>query len=367
MLIQSLSWGNIHVEAFADTPLSKRDRSWGFTEDSVRQVIKIATEAMGNYIAADAITRARSRNDLPEPIVLLLLLGRLGKKQVQLVSQSLVEQLKAAKDNYRSILLASSLRLYASFPDHVNLGVAAIRSALKEAVEMYPRDWLSWRSPMDDYFEELIHAVVYSGTPNRIVQALADSSKKHPLLVLRKLIRIGELLEDDGSVQTETSEYEKKGVVFGRSLAAPATAKVGSMTMKVSIKHWGYNFTEIIWISFLDVLAVVPKEVLFGCGLAMGFDAFLGIYLRLMSVQTQLRTNDRLGRLKGKISELLEAFKSSNRPAWDKWMGQEISSLKSLGTARNVLLSCDFISHQEAIDSVKASHNENRLEEPTRN
>ncbi len=107
---------------------------------------------------------------------------------------------------------------------------------------------------------------------------------------------------------------------------------------------------------FLANSTPVPKEVLFGCGLTMGFDAFLGIYLRLMSVQTQLRTNDRLSRLKGKISELLEAFKGSNRLAWDNWMAQEISGLKSLGTARNVLLSCDFISHQEAIESVKASH-----------
>lgn len=256
MLIQSLSWGNIHVEAFADTPLSKRDRSWGFTEESVRQVIKIATEAMNVCLSEDTVTRARSRNDLPEPFVLLLLLGRLGKKQVQLVSQSLVERLPAAKDNYRSLLLACTLRLYACFPDHLNLGVAAIRSALKEAVEMYPRDWLSWRSPMDDYFEELIHAIVFSGTPNRIVQAFADSSKKHPLLVLRKLIRIGELLEDDAMVQVETLENEKKGVVFGRSLTGAAAAKVRNMAMKVSIKHWGYNFTESVWTSFLDVLSV---------------------------------------------------------------------------------------------------------------
>jgi hypothetical protein len=31
---------------------------------------------------------------------------------------------------------------------------------------------------------------------------------------------------------------------------------VGNMAMKVSIKHWGYNFTESIWTSFLDVVSV---------------------------------------------------------------------------------------------------------------
>ncbi len=101
----------------------------------------------------------------------------------------------------------------------------------------------------------------------------------------------------------------------------------------------------------------VPKEVLFGCGLNMGLNDFLGIYLRLMSVQTQLRTNDGLSRLKGKLSEVFGAFKSSNRTVWDEWMSQEIAGLKSLGSARNVLLSCDFISHQDAIESVKSSYN----------
>lgn len=86
----------------------------------------------------------------------------------------------------------------------------------------------------------------------------------------------------------------------------------------------------------------------------MGLDSFLGLYLRLMFVQTHLRTSDRLSRLKGKLSELFVAFKSSNKDGWDSWMRQEIAGLKSLRSARNVLLSCDFISHQEAIENVGA-------------
>lgn len=256
LLIQSISWGNIEVEAFVGAPLSKRDRTWGFAEDSVRNVIKIATASLKACPDEDVVARIRSRNNPPEALVLLLLLSRLGKKQVQLVTQALVEQLKTAEDSHRRILLASSLRLYAYFPDHTNLGAAVLRSALKAAVEMYSHDWLLWRSPMDDYFEDLIYAIAYNGTPSRMVQALADNSKKHPLLVLRKLEKIGALLEEDATVRAETPDTDKRGVVFGRSLDGPVPAKLSGGIIQVTIRHWGYNFTEIIWVSFLDVISV---------------------------------------------------------------------------------------------------------------
>lgn len=356
LLIQSLSWENIHVEAFVDAPLSKRDRAWGFSEDSAHRVIKIGIDSLLATSDEKATRHFQSRNDLPEGLILLLLLSRLGRKQVQLISQALVERMSGVGTEDRSMLLACILRLYAYCPNHMNLGVAILRSALTEAVEKYSQDWLSWRSPMDDYFEDLIEAIAYQFTPNRIVQALAEGSKKHPLLVLRKLERLEEILEEDAMTHPVTAENEKRGVSFGQSLTGPATAKVGSVVMQVTIRHWGFNFTETIWISFLDAISSIPTEVLFGCGLNMGLKDFLGIYLRLMSVQTQLRTSDRLTRLKGKLSEFLGSFKASNTAGWENWMSQDISGLKSLGTARNVLLSCDFITHQEAIQSVKMSH-----------
>lgn len=359
LLIQSSSWGSIHVEAFVDAPLSKKDRAWGFSEDSVRKVVRIAIDSLIASSDEKAMTHFQSRNDTPEGLILLLLLSRLGRKQVQLVSQALVEKMNGVGTEDRCVLLACILRLYAYFPNHMNLGVAVLRSALKEAVEQYSQDWLSWRSPLDDYFEDLIQTITYQSTPNRIALALAEGSKKHPLLVLRKLERIEAILEEDATTHAATLDNEKRGVIFGHSLASPAEGTIGSGTIRVTIRHWGFNFTEVVWTSFLDAISSVPKEVLFGCGLNMGLDSFLGVYLRLMSVQTQLRTSDRLSRLKGKLSEFFTSFKTSNKTGWERWMGQEIPGLKSLGSTRNVLLSCDFISHQEAIQGVKASHEEN--------
>ena len=102
-----------------------------------------------------------------------------------------------------------------------------------------------------------------------------------------------------------------------------------------------------------DFATLVPKEVLFGCGLQMGLLDLLGVYMRLMFVQSELRTNEKIPRLKNKLSEFFGALKAANNKAWDDWLASSISDLSSLGTTRNVLMICDFISHQQAIDSVK--------------
>ena len=85
----------------------------------------------------------------------------------------------------------------------------------------------------------------------------------------------------------------------------------------------------------------------------MGLGNFLGAYLRLMSVQTQLRTSDRLVRLKAKLSDVFTAFQASNQPRWDEWLSDHVvDGLPSLGRVRNVLLSCDLLSYSKAVDSV---------------
>lgn len=92
--------------------------------------------------------------------------------------------------------------------------------------------------------------------------------------------------------------------------------------------------------------------MLFDCGFEMGLGDFLGIYLRLFSVQTQLRTSERLSRLTAKLAAFLVAFKATNSSGWGRWMIEEVSGLDSLGSVRNVLLSCDLISPEEAVASV---------------
>lgn len=85
----------------------------------------------------------------------------------------------------------------------------------------------------------------------------------------------------------------------------------------------------------------------------MGMTDFLETYLRLMFIQTQLRTSDRFPRLKRKYGDMLKAFEKSNPEEWETWLNTKMADLHSLGAVRNVLMSCEFISHQQAIDYVK--------------
>ena len=65
--------------------------------------------------------------------------------------------------------------------------------------------------------------------------------------------------------------------------------------------------------------------------------------------------------MKSKMLEFFDAFKASNTDGYEHWMSSETPGLASLGKTRTVLMGCGFITHQEAIESVKmkknASHN----------
>ena len=224
-----------------------------------------------------------------------------------------------------------------------------------EAVEISADDWLSWRSPLDDSMQDMLNTSLSSNSSLRSVQSLVDVAKKHPLLLLRKLNKMGNALEKDATVVDSKLAGDKIGVISGQGLNGPLYANVNGKILKLSVKHWGYSYTEHVWSTILDVISAVPNEVLFQCGMKMGLLELLGIYLRLILVQSQLRTNsDRLAKLiKERISEFIGRFKSANLKAFDSWMASTNCGLPSLGATRNVLVGCGFLSHQQAIESLK--------------
>jgi hypothetical protein len=255
-LVHSSSLGAIHVESFVEAPLTEEDAAWGKSEDMVKRASKLAIDCLVASEDKSLEERLCGRNDPPDSIVLLLLIARWGRKQLQCLSQTIVERMVQEDGKSRDSLLAVILRLYAYFPQSMNLGVAILRSVLKEAVEKYAQDWLSWRSPLDDEFQDVINSLIGNGAPPRMVQALAEGSKKHPLLLLRKLGTIEEALEADATVCELSVANEKRGVLYGQSLSGPIAAKVEGRLIKVTVKHWGFNFTENIWISFLDIISL---------------------------------------------------------------------------------------------------------------
>mmetsp|Transcript_59446 Transcript_59446/g.145493 ORF Transcript_59446/g.145493 Transcript_59446/m.145493 type:complete len:1801 (-) Transcript_59446:117-5519(-) len=360
LLIQASTFSCIHVESFVDIPVTTDDTAWCRSEETVRVATNYAIDCVLSCSKCER--RLRSRNDVPDGLVLLILISRMGKNQVQFVCNTVIDKLRgesSGRDGLSSTLLACMLRLYAYFPLSVNLGTVDVRNALKDAVELFATDWLAWRSPLDDSIQDMLDVVLLppACTP-KAVQTMVDTAKRHPLLLLRKIGQFVKSLEADGVARDDRTMSEKLGLVVGRSLESPLISKMKgggtNKSMKITVKYWGFNYTENLWMVMLDILAAVPHEVLFGCGLTMGLTELLDVYTRLAYIQSQLVTKgDRFSKLKGRYWDFLTAFRDTNSTSWDAWLGATNSGLKSIGSTRNILISIGYIDLQQALDHVK--------------
>jgi hypothetical protein len=254
-LVISSSQASVHVETFAAMSSVREDIEWGRSEEFVSAATGSALDCLQRQPFDEIKTSLCSRNNPPDSVILLLLLARCGRKQLQFVCQTIVQRIEKGDDDTRKVLLATILRLYAYFPLSMNLGVAILRSVLKAAVEEYPEDWLVWRSPLDDQFQDMIESVIANSAPARLVQALSEASKKHPLMILRKLEFMEHCLEADAAVCEESAANDKRGIIFGQNLSDPQLAKIDGKLLKVTVKHWGFNFTESLWLGFLDLIS----------------------------------------------------------------------------------------------------------------
>ena len=250
----------------------------------------------------------------------------------------------AAEDVFGSLLL----RLYLLRPKWMNLGLKEVRSLLMKVSSSLPNDLATWPSSMDEELEDMIDSA-RSGNL-RLIKRLADLSRNHPIILLRKSASIKAFLEMDASLNI-TGDEEIRGTVHGQSVSPPREARLSGKTVKVSVRHWGFSYTEPVWVAFLDVVASCPAEVLFGCGLSIGLLDLLSVYLQLISVQVQLLTTDKATRLKTKLSEVFASFQKHNSVGWRQWLGSSIEKTE----VRLILMSCEFISPQEAIGSVRAA------------
>lgn len=255
LFVHASAMSAIHAKSFLDVSTVQEDTSWGRSEESVLSVSKLALDCLLESDDKMMEHRLRNRNELPECLILILLIARLGKKQVQCVSQVVVERMNRADDRGKTMLRAVILRMYAYFPYSMNLGVPVLRTVLKSAVELHATTWLSWRSPMDDQLQDLFESVISNRSPPRLVQALSDIAKKHPLLLLRKVPFMEHALSVDAIACDRSVANDQRGIIFGQNPNGVLTAKVDGRLVKLTAKHWGFNFTENLWAAFLDIVS----------------------------------------------------------------------------------------------------------------
>lgn len=335
-----------HVDGLGETSFECNFAALVGSDEGVLSFSKIALSCLKKTTQPEK-DGLYERNGVPSYLTLLLLIANRGKKQTQKIADAILSILPEKDITIHQALLAVLLRLYVFRPQALNtLGSANLRAALVEAADTHNAVWSNWRSTHDDRLGNMVAAV--SEGDYKVFKPLAEISRSHPLLTLRKIHDIVDLLKDDATANNRRMG-DSRSVVDGQSFTEPRELDYGGHQVKLTVRHWGYSFTEPLWLSFLDVILTIPKEVLFGCGLNLGFLDFLGIYLKLLSVQLHLRTRDRVSRLKSKLTDTFATFKSTSLQGWKKWLGTRIDQSE----VRHMLISCDFISPQEAIESLK--------------
>lgn len=332
---------SVHARTFISSTTLAEDY-WGSSEAGLTSGVKIAIEGASE----PCVCNVDDPLNLPDWLVMLLLLARPGQSSMMRVCEMLLAAINQEQNpQLRSRLQSAILRLYTYYPKRMKLGNPTLRGVLIEAAKT--GRWLSWRSSLDAQMDDMLSSLK-SNPSKRIVQALADLSKSHPLLVLRKLPCMVQLLEDDACVQKYNNA---RGRMCGENLAGPLGATIAGKPIKVTVQHWGYSFTESLWISLLDVLMCIPKEVLFSCGSTMGLFDVWGIYARLLFVQCQLQSNP--ARVKSKFSDVLNVFKRTDPKGWESWLESMQPALPSLDKTRNVLMSCSLITPETSVDDLR--------------
>ena len=230
------------------------------------------------------------------------------------------------------------LRLYASFPFNVPLNIARVRNLLLRLASKYSAEWKNWPCPLDETIKALIKHLTKSG-----VQALSDLCRQQPLIVIRHLNDMVKELDSDAIAVSSGGLGEKRGRIHAISQNS-ASYLVNDINMKVRIRHWGYSFTESVWIAILEVMQSIPKEVLFrSSGIKMGSLALFEMYLKLFTIQALLSEENNVVRMKSQAKTLLEQFKQLGDTQWKVWLQSRIYGIESWGTVETILQQSGFI------------------------
>ena len=336
-----------HQEAF-ERVVTNSGAGWMDNKNRVEDACKLVLECVGNDDES-----ATQRNMLPSWLQLILIVARRGKNQTNLLISKLLVAIPEFDDE-KEIQMALStaiLRLYAYFPEFVNLGNENVRSVLVEAAKS--ADWLDWRSPRDGQIDDMLVTLTMNPV-QRITQGLVEISKSHPLLLVRKLKQMAVVLEHDASSAHNPRNSNNRARVHGENIDGPVTAKYDGKLVRVTVRHWGYSFTDALWVSVVEIMLSIPREVLFPCGLGAGLEELLAVYLKLLFMQSQLNNRDRASRVRARFSDLLTVFESTD--SWTDWLSSKMPELASLGTVRNILISCNLMSPAKGFENLREAH-----------
>jgi len=274
------------------------------------------------------------RNSFPDWLTLVLLVG---KSHQLLVTRLVLEKMDTAR--YSLLLSSALLRLYLMWPLKMNIHDSKLSNALLQAANDHLPSWLFWRCPIDSQLSEMLFNLTKS-PHQQLVQSISKIAKQHPLVFVRHLHTISQRLLEDGSGRdNDQQRLMKRGRVFGKNPSGDAVAKIGDHTAKVTIVLWGYSFNEPVWTSVIDVLMVLPPEVIFTCGAKVGLTDILESYLKLFGVQIGICVENNITNIREKFVNTMESFRKCNAKAFEDWIQQDVSDWRYVGNVRQLLSS----------------------------
>lgn len=382
-----------HVDSLLDqSTLSNKSFLQTLSKDQSEGLLVVGLQAIGeDSRAGETETKLCSRNFLAPSALLVLLLAGHSKEATRAVTKGCLTRCLDLTPNHRLAVYAVLLRLYLWQPKWMDLGQASVRSALIAAAERFPTHWVTWRSMLDDQLENMLDGLVVGGD-SRLTRPLSDLSRSHPLLMLRLLPDLQTLLDRDATIVDLDPMVGRK--VHGRHPSGPIESLDlnQSSVLRVTIRHWGYRYTEPLWLALLDVISSIPAEVLYQCGLHLGVPDFLSLYVRLLTVQRMLlwTTTTTLAtatettvhhppppllatasatlsapstRLSTKVQDCLVAFQRTSPTGWQRWLATPIEAAAGnhgncnaeQENVRNALVRSHLLTAEEALDSLQQS------------
>ena len=304
--------------------------------------VKIALECarVENVAAPNTLAQhCGDRNMPPTWFILLELTARCSKNHMTFVANSLVSQLPS-EEWKGSVYPLVLLRLYVSLPHMMGLGDARLREILISAVGNPNVGWLEWRCPLDAQARGMVQTLG-SNWNQRLLQTMMDLAKRQPLIVLRHLRDLVDVLLKDGAVSKSTLTHRNRAVAGTAQGPAVAKTKQG-VVLKVTATHWGYCFTEPLWSSVLEIISSLPNEVAFACGLKMGLVDIYSAFVKLIWVQHSLKCPDHTARIRTKLAASFASFNSFDALAWAEWMESRLEGLRKQGPVRDIVAKCEI-------------------------
>ena len=253
----------------------------------------------------------------PKWMSFLIAIAGIDKKHLGLICEILLDNLSSTSWEGKLLPIAI-LKLYATFPMDMNLGDAKIREVLLKAFNENSPYWFGLETSLDSQFDSAISLL--SDQLHRHHQVLFDLIKKHPLIAVKHMQKVEKVIKMD-ALTHQLHWNRNESLIY---------ANTDDGMKKVNVMHWGMEFTERLWLTVLDMIAIFPDTVTYSETGWLGLEQIFLLVLQLLYVQFDLvpPVGGESLRVRDQFSIVLNISASPNR-LQTEWFDKEIKEFNS--------------------------------------